>query len=99
MKEEHKPRLLLEFLFGDSAETAQRSASPRLLVWAEAFDGWIAERSRKYKPGTVNNSRLSWRRLLQERSAMPWQLREGDIQAHVAWMETESELHLKCNSS
>ena len=35
---------LLRYLFGDAAETAHHAASPPLLLWCRAFDGWLAER-------------------------------------------------------
>jgi hypothetical protein len=89
MEEENKIPMLLEFLFGESAETARRGASPRLRRWAAAFDEWLAERGRKYKPSTTNQAKITWRRLLRERGVMPWELRVDDIEQHVAWMEAE----------
>ena len=80
---------LLEFLFGDSAETAQRGASARLMCWVQAFDQWLAERAQKVKPGTVRDAPLAWKRLLQESERMPWELTQADIEAHAAWMEAQ----------
>jgi len=87
MEDGSKAPLLLEFLFGETAGTAQRGASERLLIWAAAFDEWMAERRRKYKPTTTKQSKLAWRRLMRDRRQMPWELGEEDIQAHAAWME------------
>ena len=64
MAEKHKTRLLLEFLFGENAETALRGASPGLLAWAEAFDEWMAEKGAKYTKSTTKQAKLAWRRLL-----------------------------------
>ena len=76
MTEEHKPPLLLEYLFGESAAAAQRGASARLLTWAEAFEAWIAEHEPIRAPKTISKWKRAWRRLLQERGQMPWQLGE-----------------------
>ena len=76
MEEESKTPLLLEYLFGETAGTAQRGASPRLLAWAAAFEAWIAEHEPIRAPKTISNWKLAWRRLLQERGQMPWQLGE-----------------------
>jgi len=89
MNEEHKPPLLLEFLFGENAEAAQQGASGRLLVWARAFESWIAGRGAKYTPRNTRQDKLAWRRLLQACAKMPWELEQGDIQAHASCMETE----------
>ena len=103
MEGENKVPLLLEYLFGEDAEAAQRGTSERLLVWAEAFDDWLAERRANYSPSTALQSRLAWQRLLMDPrtgksgagssgrcgAGMPWELGEGDIQAHVEWMESE----------
>ena len=103
MKEERTPLLMLEFLYGESAKTAQRDAPDRLLAWAEAFDEWLAELGAKYTKSTTKQARLAWRRLLQEggvvKGRFPWALGEEDIQAHAAWMGTEDKLYAKCNSS
>ena len=76
MEEESKTPLLLEYLFGETAGTAQRGASARLKIWAAAFDEWMAERRRKYKPTTTKQSKLAWRRLLRQGGKMPWELGE-----------------------
>ena len=98
MKEERTPLLMLEFLYGESAKTAQRDAPDRLLVWAEAFDEWLRELGAKYTKSTTKQARLAWRRLLQNQGSYPWALGEEDIQAHAAWMGTEDKLYSKCNS-
>ena len=76
MDQESKPPLLLEFLCGEAAGTAQRGASPRLLTWAEAFEARIAEHEPIRSPKTISKWKRAWRRLLQERGQMPWQLGE-----------------------
>ena len=53
MGDENEIPLLLQFLFGDAAQTAQRGASARLMLWAEAFERWLAERA--------STSHLGWR--------------------------------------
>ena len=47
MEDENKIPLLLEFLFGEAAQAAQRGASERLRRWGRAFDDWLAERRRR----------------------------------------------------
>jgi site-specific recombinase XerC len=81
--------LLLELLFGDTADTAWRGASERLRIWAEAFEKWMEERSRKYKPATVQQTKAIWRQVLQRQGKMPWEMEQVDIEAHVAGMEAE----------
>ena len=76
MDQESKPPLLLEFLFGETAGTAQRGASARLKIWATAFKAWIAGHETIRSPKTIIKWKLAWRRLLQERGQMPWQLGE-----------------------
>lgn len=85
MEEEEKIPRLLEFLFGEGAERAQRGASRRLMGWSEAFEGWLGERKASARKQAV----LTWRRLLQERGKMPWEMGQEDIEAHLAWMEAQ----------
>ena len=89
MEEKIKVPMLLEFLFADAAETALRGASPRLILWAAAFDQWLAERGRVYKPCTTKQSKLALRRLLRQRRLMPWEMNQEHIQGHVAWMQAQ----------
>jgi hypothetical protein len=63
MEEKNKVAMLLEFLFGEAAETAQRGASPRLMCWGEAFDEWLAEQGRRCKPSTSKHAKTTWQRL------------------------------------
>ena len=51
MADQNEPPLLLQYLFGESAQTALQGASPRLLRWAEAFDDWLAQRAGQVTPG------------------------------------------------
>ena len=76
MDQESKLPMLLQFLFGETAGTARRGASPRLLAWSAAFEAWIAEHGPIRAPKTIIKWKRAWRRLLQERGQMPWQLGE-----------------------
>jgi hypothetical protein len=58
-------------------------------AWAEAFDEWMAERGRNYKPITTKQSRLVWRRLLRNQKKMPWEMTQQDIEQHRDWMAAE----------
>ena len=89
MAEEDNIPLLLDFLFGESAVTAQRGASERLLRWVNAFDGWLAERGRKYTPSTTKQAKLTFRRLLRDRKEMLWELKQEHIEQHRDWMAAE----------
>jgi site-specific recombinase XerD len=89
MDDESKTPMLLRLMFGEAAGTARSGASPRLLRWGEAFDGWLAERGSNGRESTGKQARLAWRRLLNRCGKMPWELRQADIEAHVAWMEAE----------
>ena len=99
MKEERTPLLMLEFLYGESAKTAQRDAPDRLLTWADAFDEWLRELGAKYTKSTTKQAKLAWRRLLQNQGSYPWALAEEVIRTYAAWMGTEDKLYAKCNSS
>ena len=55
MPDQNEVPLLLQYLFGEAAETAQRVDSPRLMRWAEAFDAWLAART-----SGANHYGVSW---------------------------------------
>jgi site-specific recombinase XerC len=80
---------MVELLSREAAEKAQRGASTRLRLWSEAFDGWLAERQRNYRPENFKKAALAWRRLLTERGKAPWEMRREDIEEHAAWMEAQ----------
>jgi len=71
MEEKNEVPVLLDFLFGEMAETApaknagqaQRGAAPRLMRWGEAFDEWLAEQGRRCKASTRKQAIITWRRL------------------------------------
>ena len=87
MTDEQKIPLLIQYLFGKQADKAWRSASPRLRLWARAFDDWLA--SRRTTKDTCYQSQLAWKRLLEERGKLPWELQPADIRQHLAWMEAQ----------
>jgi site-specific recombinase XerD len=76
-------------MFGESALTAFRGASPRLLLWCRAFDEWLAERRRLYTPSCYNKGLVAWRRLYRQSRDMPWELRPAGIAAHVESMREQ----------
>jgi site-specific recombinase XerD len=78
--------LLLTYLFGEAAAVALPGASPRLLLWAAAFDAWLQERLRRFKPVTVRHDRQTWQRLLGHIRVMPWELTQADIESHLDWL-------------
>lgn len=57
--------------------------------WARAFDEWMGERRRIYKPEATKQAGLAWRRLVRQCGKMPWEMRREDIEKHAAWMEAE----------
>lgn len=59
-----------------------------MLSWCQAFDEWLAERERTYKPGINKPAVLAWRRLLHHCRQMPWELQPADIEEFAAWMQT-----------
>jgi hypothetical protein len=87
MDEAGKVPRTLEFPFGEEAEAAQRGASRRLRRWSQAFEEWLAERKRTYRPCTTKQSVITWRRLVQQSSKTPWELTPADIEQHAAWFE------------
>ena len=89
MASDERILMLLEFYFGEAAGRAQQGASRRLKRWARAFEDWMAERRRIYKPEATKQARLAWRRLVRQCGKMPWELRREDIESHAAWMEAE----------
>jgi len=81
--------MLLAFMFGDEAETAQRGASKRLLRWAGGFDEWMGERGKIYKPGATKQARLTFGRLMRSSPIMLWEMKQEDIEQHRDWMAAE----------
>ena len=77
MEEKNKAPLLLEFLFGESAETAQRGASERLMRWAEAFDEWLEIRRTRFSPNVGEDSHRAWAEFLAFTRKAPWEIREA----------------------
>ncbi len=43
MEEQEEPLVMMELLFGASAQAAQREAPERLLRWRRAFQDWLEE--------------------------------------------------------
>jgi len=89
MDEKNEMPMLLRLLFGERAEIALRGASERLRRWARAFEDWMEERGRNYKPVTSKQARLAWQRLLSHSGKVPWELERADIEEHAAWMQAE----------
>ena len=89
MDEKNEMPMLLRLLFGERAEMALRGASERLRRWARAFEDWMEERERNYKPVTSKQARLAWQRLLRHSGKMPWELERADIEQHADWMQAE----------
>jgi hypothetical protein len=81
--------LLIEFLFPDSAPTAHRIASERLLLWSQAFDYWLAGLRERYSPSRRKTAVAAWRRLLHAQRKPPWELLPADMAQHIAWMEAQ----------
>jgi integrase len=78
--------ILLEMMFGESARVSLRTASERLLAWAQAFDEWIESR-RMGSKGRVKDPLRSWRQLLELVGKPPWDMTRADIQSYRAWLE------------
>ncbi len=81
--------LLYTFYFGESASGAQQGASRRLQKWARAFDQWYAERATKYKPNTVKQMSLAWKRLTRHLKKMPWEIDRQDLESHIRWLKDQ----------
>jgi hypothetical protein len=81
--------LMIEFLFPDSAPTAHRIASERLLLWSQAFDAWLAGLRERYSPSRRKTAVAAWRRLLHARRKPPWELLPDDMAQHIAWMQAQ----------
>jgi len=86
MGEEGRTARLMELLFGEAAETAQRGASRRLRRWAGAFEQWLEALQAGFKPSSQRQALLAWRRLLRQSHQMPWELQKEDINQHAQWM-------------
>ena len=105
MTAENQIPALLQFMFGEAAELAQRGASARLLRWSEAMDEWLAERQRNYSVSTGYMSKAAWRRLLPQCGLPPWEIRKDDVQAHIERMAAQGYapntigLEMSCLSS
>jgi hypothetical protein len=100
MKDEEEIPLMLRFLFGEAprgdavlpksrrGKLASPSwASERLMRWCQAYEDWLEERKERYGANTIKQSKLAWKRVLQEQKRMPWELREADIEGHARWMQ------------
>jgi hypothetical protein len=81
--------LLIQFLFPDSAPTAHRVASDRLLLWSQAFDSWLSDLRARYSPSRRKTAVAAWRSLLHSRRKPPWELLPADIAQHIAWMQAQ----------
>ncbi len=89
MDQEHEIPLMLKYLFGDTAGLAKRSASERMLKWCTGFDGWLDEMGRTFRRDKIKQAKMTWKLLLKQTGKAPWELGRQDIEAHLAWMETE----------
>ncbi len=89
MDEDGKTPIMLTYLFGEAAEIAQREGSERLLQWSRAFDEWLEERRRTYRPDATKQAKLAWRRLARQSGKAPYELTQADIEGHTAWMQAE----------
>ena len=87
--DERKIPLLLEYLFGEAAGTARRTASDRLLLWSEAFDAWLADLRNDHHSETCAQAASAWKGLLRGRRMLPWELEQQDIEDHVATLQAQ----------
>jgi hypothetical protein len=62
--------ILLEMMFGESARVSVKTASERLLVWAQAFDEWLESR-KGGRTRMYNSSFRAWKQLLSWRISRP----------------------------
>jgi len=53
-----------------------------------AYEDWLRRGASVWKD-TIKQSKMAWRRLLQQQHKMPWELREVDIEGHARWMQAE----------
>ena len=81
---------LVQFLYGESAETVPLEPGSRLWRWAQAFEEWLAEQSYP-GTGTYKNLLYTWKQLLNERKKPPWEMDQADIEAYQAWMHAEGK--------
>jgi site-specific recombinase XerD len=75
--------ILLILTFGETAGTAHRAASSRLLLWSRAFEDWLAEREHTHSQACRKQSQRAWRRLYKHCDRMPWDIRQTDIAVHL----------------
>jgi site-specific recombinase XerD len=80
---------LLDFLYGDSAELARRTASRRLLAWDRAVAGWLAEIRKKYAPRSYRVAKRALSNFFSRSGKAPWETTEADVQAYVDWRKTK----------
>jgi integrase len=86
---ENPTPLLFTYLFGEAAATAFQGASERLLLWASAFEAWLEELLQRNKLTSVAPYWQAWQRLLGQVRKMPWELSQGDLEGHLAWLNGE----------
>ena len=78
---------LVSFLYPEGMPEQQ--ISPRLALWAQAFETWIAERQARFLPEDVRLALEVWGRLMARLRRPPWELQPGDIEAHTLWMREQ----------
>ncbi len=83
MEEKNKVPMLLEFLFGEVAETAQRGSSERLIRWAEAFDDWLEVRRTRFGSNIGKDSHRAWAEFLAFTRKAPRDIRVEEVEDYV----------------
>ena len=77
---------LLDLLFGEAALASLHTASPRLLLWAAAFQDWLMDiKSRNVD--LYKASLLGWKRLLQLSRLPPWAITQAHLFEFRQWLE------------
>jgi hypothetical protein len=76
MEEQEKPLRVMEFLFGEAAQVANKETWERMGRWRRAYEEWLEERKRRYKKNTIKQSKLAWKRLGGQQRAIGG-VREG----------------------
>jgi integrase/recombinase XerD len=82
-----KDRQSLEFLELLNLETNE-TIDPRLLLWARAFQFWIAERRSVPSPSIGKDAFAAWRDFLAMIPKPPWEIEPADVQAYLESLQS-----------
>jgi hypothetical protein len=80
--------LLLKLLFGETSPVSLQQVSPRLLLWAGAFQDWLDD-IRSRDEFLYRDSLRYWKRLLELVNRPPWDISPSHLASFRTHLETQ----------